>query len=138
MKIPSSTHISIATMEAAPAAPAAAHTASPSFAQSTSIGKAAAPEAAKAQGSAVTDPKEEKSQKERELPAVSSRQLMEIQGNPAATAENAAKVQRELSPPENPYPSVQELATVRRAQAMERAARAEIHDSKTDTVDRRV
>ena len=88
----------------------------------------------------VAENKNESQKKVREdPPPLTSRQLVEIQGNPEATAANAAKVQRELSPPKNPYPSVQELATVRRAQAMERAARAELHQEvEPEVVDRKV
>jgi hypothetical protein len=83
----------------------------------------------------VTEQREKK--KEDQEPQL-SRQLVEIQGNPEATAAHAAKVQRALSPPINPYPSVQELATVRRAEAMERAAKAELKEVEPEVVDQKV
>lgn len=137
MNVPASTQISIAPTASAAAGPTS-RSPGPAVAVTgpESFGKTSNPVAKGKPPSSVD--KDKKERKEDPTPAVSTRQLMEIQGNPSATAENAAKVQRELSPPENPYPSVQELATVRRAQAMERAARAEIQDGKRDAVDHRV
>lgn len=84
------------------------------------------------------DKEEERKSKDNEKPlAITSRQLLEVQGNPAATAENAARIQRELTPPKNPYPSVQELATVRKAQSVERAARDELGKARGPAIDTR-
>lgn len=89
-------------------------------------------------GDTTKSEKERSEKKPEPVEKLSARQLIEIQGNPAATAENAAAVAHDLMPPKNPYPSVQELATIKKAQAMESAARARMQEGEYKGVDRRV
>lgn len=88
----------------------------------------------------LTSQESDKKEKSKPEPVeqLSARQLIEIQGNPEATAQNAASVARELMPPTNPYPSVQDLATVKKAQAMEAAARDQMQEGDYEGVDRHV
>lgn len=69
--------------------------------------------------------------------ALSSRQLVEVRGNPQATAQNAAQVRRELSPPSNPYPSVSDLVRAQKALEMEQAAREQMKSDTASRTDRR-
>ena len=136
MKVQSGTYQALPVAEMRVASPTAESSSAPAEAASFSL-----PKEVQAVDKTQTENKfeHEGEGKEKEKPnPLPSRQLVEVQGNPAATAANAAKVQHELSPPSNPYPSVQELATVRRAQAMERAARAELQDADPEVVDRKV
>lgn len=65
-------------------------------------------------------PEREKS--EPPFEAALARQLVEIQGNPAATARQAAQVRKAYTPPQKPYPSVGDLAIAARARRMEERA----------------
>ena len=68
---------------------------------------------------------------------LSSRQLIEVPGNPEATAQNAARLRRELSIPTNPYPSVSDLVRAKKALETEMAARAQMKSAERPGTDRR-
>lgn len=136
MKVQSGTYQSLVAAEMRASTPVVETTSTPPAGSAVPV-----PQEIKAVEGPQTENKTDREgeKKDREAPQrLASRELVEVQGNPQATAANAAKVQRELSPPTNPYPSVQELATVRRAQAMERAARAELQEVEPEVVDRKV
>lgn len=72
---------------------------------------------------------ERASPKKRDEPPVDHtivRQLVELSGNPRAN------IRKAYTPPINPYPSVYELAVVRKAEALESRARAELQNTKSE------
>ena len=73
--------------------------------------------------------------KKREEPVATDtivRQLVELSGNPQANLRNAAEVRKAYTPPQTPCPTVGEQAVVRRAQAVESRARAEIRRGESE------
>ena len=78
---------------------------------------------------------EKASVKKRDEPVVNHtivRQLVELSGNPQANIRNAKEIRKAYTPPINPYPSVYELAVVRKAEALESRARAELQNTEME------
>lgn len=131
MRVPS-TQISVNV-----SSPQGVESSSPVLSTSTGTEKIQAPK--KLEAAKPEDVTKGEDKKRTEAPKTRSHSLVEIQGNPRATAAKAAQVARELKPPTNPYPTVQELLTVKRAQAMERAALDKMKEQTGyEGVDRRV
>ncbi|MGE0495244.1 MAG: hypothetical protein AB7S38_38920 [Vulcanimicrobiota bacterium] len=94
-----------------------------------------------AEGARAARLSQEREKPEPPFEAALARQLVEIQGNPAATARQAAQVRKAYTPPQKPYPSVGDLAIAARARrleerALDALARPETDQDKTTEVDR--
>lgn len=62
-------------------------------------------------------PREEPKQEE-----IKARALLEIPGDPVATAVNAARLRSDLTPPRNPYPTVADQVRLNKIRQVERRA----------------
>ena len=79
--------------------------------------------------------KDQEHKSEPAFEATLARQLVEIQGNPAATARQAAEVRKAYTPPQKPYPSVGDLAIAARARQMEERALEALSHPESETTE---